>query len=161
MAGGAGVALLMIVLIVVLATRGSRAPVAAQHAAPPTANIVRRPADGKIKVSVESMPAGADVFVEGSSEPVGQTPTSFPLAFDEHIPTRLIVRKAGYDDYVAEVVPARDQPIIAGLRPKTAGPPATASAAKAASSSPPRARTSAVPKKRRSRLDRGGLVDPF
>jgi eukaryotic-like serine/threonine-protein kinase len=163
---GAG-ALVLVVLALVVFTRPAEKPAqsgAAAAAAAPTGP--RRPADGKIRVSVESRPTGAQVFLEGGDKPMLEaTPGSFALDWNDQQDTRIIVRKAGYKDYETAVRPSADQPIFAGLKPLPLVGPAAApiepSTASADTSTGPRAPGMHKKGGKRQNLKKGGLISPF
>jgi len=143
-------------------------PRAVMRSGSPAQTRAVRPASGMVKVSVQSIPEGADVFLEGQAKPIAKTPGSFPVPWDEHIQTRIIIRKAGFSDHIEKILPSQDLPIIAGLKPLRAPPPpvppagiegAEVEAERTSEGSP----SSSSPRRRRSsnKIGDGALINPF
>jgi serine/threonine protein kinase len=77
----------------------------------------------KVAVLLQSDPEGADIFVTGRLETVGVTPMWFGLDLDADNPTRVMFRKAGFQDKAIAV--ETERPALVQLIPNTV-PPAEA-----------------------------------
>jgi hypothetical protein len=65
--------------------------------------------------------AGAAVFVDGASRPVGVTPLLISLERGSQ-PRQLLLRASGYEDQVLEVIPDRDGQLRLTLTPLPRAP---------------------------------------
>ncbi len=90
--------------------------------------------DATVQVSVESEPAGAQVFVGDETEPRGTTPTTFAVDKGEEAIT-VVVRHEGYEDENKVVVPDRDIAFDVDLAKVPSEPVASKSSKKSKSSS--------------------------
>jgi hypothetical protein len=67
------------------------------------------------QVLIQSDPEGADVFAAGRLEPIGKTPAWLGLEFAPDAPTRLMLRKAGYQDKAMAVESTQERPPLTTL----------------------------------------------
>ncbi|MEO5770129.1 MAG: hypothetical protein ABIS92_17370, partial [Polyangia bacterium] len=69
----------------------------------------------RIPILIQSDPEGADIFVAGRFESVGTTPRWVTLDLDPSVPTRVMVRKPGFQDKAIAV--ESDKPPVVQLIP--------------------------------------------
>jgi len=84
-------------------------PVAATPKPPPAPKPVVK------QVLVQSEPEGADIFAAGRLEPIGKTPAWVGLEFLPDTPTRLMLRKPGFQDKAMAVEESSDRPPMVTL----------------------------------------------
>ncbi|HEY8141245.1 MAG TPA: serine/threonine-protein kinase [Kofleriaceae bacterium] len=126
--------------------------------APPSATPAAATGDGKVRLRVESTPAGADVFRAGSDTSLGTTPLDTRLPRSDE-PARFELRKKGFLTASQETRLDDDAYVSIGLAPAPA-PPVSAAAVKPIKKRPT---TPPVKKPRHRKSDRtiekGGVLD--
>jgi serine/threonine protein kinase len=98
--------------------------------APPALAVAQQ----QFNVFVKSEPAGADIFLNGSRKPIGATPVTLPIDLAGASSVKIVLKKAGFEDYAQAVT--TDDPLSISLRPKEKEAPAPRE-------EPPRAKTPA------------------
>jgi len=82
------------------------------------------------QVLIQSDPEGADIFATGRLEPIGKTPAWVGLEFVPEAPTRLMLRKAGFQDKAMAVEQKDDRPasvtLLRVVEPEAPAAPAEA-----------------------------------
>jgi serine/threonine-protein kinase len=73
-------------------------------------------------VFVKSEPAGADIFLNDSRKPIGATPVTLPIDLAGAASVKIVLKKAGFEDYAQSV--STDDPLSISLRPKEKEAPA-------------------------------------
>ncbi|HET6283706.1 MAG TPA: serine/threonine-protein kinase, partial [Polyangia bacterium] len=75
----------------------------------------------RFHVFVKSEPAGADIFIAGSTRPVAATPVALPIDLNGVSSVKIILRKTGYEDF--EQLIASEDPVSVNLIPMGNPPP--------------------------------------
>jgi serine/threonine protein kinase len=142
--------------------------VAAAPGPPPAAETPAAPpapapaGDGKIELTIDSSPGGAEVFRAGEAEPLGKTPLAIRLPKSDE-PTEFTLRLAGFEPVRQEARLDDDAYLSVSFVSEVAKPAVTAAKAKPGRKRPA-AKTNTPKADRRKtdrRLEKGAVIDAF